>query len=196
MRVGMQLRGISSILTPSTQPLPSARYTRTAVWLHWILGIALLGQIAFGFMLDEIAPRATPARSGVVNLHKSCGIVLGLLIAVRLCWRLAHAPPPWPVAMGEAERRAARTVHAALYVCMVVMPLSGYIASNFSRFGISFFGIAWPPWGPALPSVYAFFNGVHVTTAMVFSALIAGHVLAALKHAVFDRDGVFSRMMN
>jgi cytochrome b561 len=175
--------------------LPSARYTRTAVWLHWLLAAALLGQIAFGLLLDEIAPRATPARSGVVNLHKSFGIMLGLLIAVRLAWRLSHPPPPWPATMGEAERRAARAVHAALYACMAVMPLSGYIASNFSRFGISFFGIAWPPWGPPLPAVYAFFNGVHVTTAMVFCVLIVGHVLAALKHAVLDRDGVFARML-
>jgi cytochrome b561 len=190
------IRGISSISTPGPQGLPSARYTRTAIWLHWLLGAALLGQIAFGFMLDEIAPRATPERSGVVNLHKSFGIVLGLLIAARLAWRLSHAPPPWPATMSEAERRAARAMHAALYVCMVVMPLSGYIASNFIRFGISFFGIAWPPWGPPLPSVYAFFQGVHVTTAVVFSALIVGHVLAALKHAVLDRDGVFARMLN
>ncbi|MEJ8810172.1 cytochrome b [Variovorax ureilyticus] len=174
----------------------SARYTRTAVWLHWLLAAALLGQIAFGFLLDEIAPRATPARSGVVNLHKSFGIVLGLLIAARLGWRISHAPPPWPATMREVERRAARSVHVALYVCMAVMPLSGYVASNFSRFGITFFGIAWPPWGPPLPSVYAFFHGVHVTTAWIFCALIAGHVLAALKHAVVDRDGVFARMLN
>jgi len=192
----MRVHGISSISTSSPRVVPSTRYTRTAVWLHWLLGVALLGQIAFGFMLDEIAPRATPARSGVVNLHKSFGIVLGLLIAARLCWRISHAPPPWPATMGEIERRAARAVHAALYVCMVLMPLSGYIASNFSRFGITFFGVAWPPWGPPLPAVYAFFNGVHVTTAMVFTALIAGHVLAALKHAVLDRDGVFARILN
>lgn len=191
----MQSSGISSARTASPRVLPSARYTRTAVWFHWLLGIALLGQIAFGFLLDEIAPRATPERSGVVNLHKSIGIVLGLLIVLRIVWRLSHASPPWPAVMGEMERRAARTVHVALYVCMVVMPLSGYIASNFSRFGITFFGFAWPPWGPPLPSVYAFFGLVHVTTAMVFTVLIAGHVLAALKHA-FDRDGVFGRMLN
>ena len=192
----MHLHGISTATPTSAQLTPSARYTRTAVWLHWLLGFALLGQIMFGFMLDEIAPRATPARSGVINLHKSLGIVLGMLIAVRLCWRLSHTPPPWPATMGEFERRAARAMHAALYVCMVVMPLSGYIASNFSRFGITFFGMAWPPWGPPLPAVYAFFNGVHVTTAMIFTALIAGHMLAALKHAVLDRDGIFGRMRN
>ena len=163
--------------------------------MHWLLGLALFAQIAFGFLLDDIAPRGTPARSGVVNLHKSCGITLAVLIAARLCWRLSHAPPPWPAAMAQGERRAAQWVHRALYACMVVMPLSGYVASNFNRFGITFFGFAWPPWGPAWPEAYALFNGVHIVTAYVLCVLIGGHILAALKHAWIDRDGLFSRML-
>jgi cytochrome b561 len=184
---------------PKTPGVPGtdvhARYTRVAVWLHWLIALALLGQIGFGFLLDDIAPRHTPARSAVVNLHKSCGIVLGVLILTRLAWRLFHAPPPWPASMTTAQRLAARGVHIALYVCMVVMPLSGYVASNFNRFGITFFGFAWPPWGPPLPGVYDFLGEVHGVTAVVFCVLIAGHVLAALKHALIDRDHVFSRML-
>ena len=45
-----------------------------------------------------------------------------------------------------------------------------------------------------MPQVYDLFNGVHVGTAFIFTALIAGHVLVALKHALIDRDGVFSRI--
>jgi cytochrome b561 len=45
-----------------------SRYDRVAIVLHWLIGIALLGQITFGFLLDEIAPRGTPERSGVINL--------------------------------------------------------------------------------------------------------------------------------
>jgi len=32
--------------------------------------------------------------------------------------------------------------------------------------------------------VYALFNGIHVVTAFVFCALIAGHVAMALKHTL------------
>jgi cytochrome b561 len=173
----------------------SPHYTRTAVAMHWLFGLALLGQIAFGFLLDAIASRGTPARAGTVNLHKSFGIVLAALLVARLAWRLSHPPPVWPVTMAPWERRAARQVHRAMYVCMLLMPLSGYVASNFSRFGVRFFGFAWPPWGPEAPQVYAVFNGVHIATAYVFCALIAGHVLAALKHALVDRDTVLSRIL-
>jgi len=170
------------------------RYSRVSILLHWVIGLALLGQIAFGFLLDDIAERGTPARAGVVNLHKSFGLVLAALIVVRLAWRIRHRPPGWPNAMPAWQRRAAELGHRALYGCMLGMPLSGYIASNFSRHGIRFFGIALRPWGPDLPQVYAVFNGLHVALAFVFCVLIAGHLAAALKHALVDHDAVFQRM--
>jgi cytochrome b561 len=172
----------------------SNRYDSVAIALHWLIGAALLGQIAFGFLLDEIAPRGTPARSGVINLHKSFGIVLLLLIVLRIAWRLAHRPPAWPGTMPAWQQAAATVVHRAMYACMIVMPLSGYIASNFSKHGVKFFGTALAPWGPEMPKVYDVFNGIHVATAFVFIALIACHVAAATKHALVDRDGHASRI--
>lgn len=175
--------------------MQTLRYDRVAVTLHWLIGLALLGQIGFGFMLDDIAPRGTPARAATINLHKSFGMVLGVLIVVRLAWRMRHAAPAWPAVMSATQQRAATFGHRMLYACMLVMPLSGYTASNFSKHGVKFFGTALKPWGADLPQVYNFFNAIHVSTAVVFSALILGHVAIALKHALVDRDGVFSRIL-
>jgi cytochrome b561 len=172
-----------------------ARYGRVAAWLHWAIGIALLGQMAFGFLLDEIAPRGSPARSAVINLHKSIGIVLGILIVARIVWRVGHAPPAWPDSMSNRQQRAAALGHRTLYGCMLAMPLAGYVGSNFSKHGIRFFGVPLAPWGPDWPAAYSFFVGVHVATAFLFAALIAGHVAMALKHALVERDSVFSRIV-
>jgi len=182
--------------TPSRAPSasPDGRHDPVAAALHWLIGAALLGQIAFGFLLDDIAPRGTPSRTAVINLHKSFGIVLGLAIVLRLGWRLAHPPPPWPRSMPAWQRRAARLGHGALYACMVVMPLSGYVGSNFSKYGVKFFDRTLAPWGPDLPAVYEALGRVHVVTGWLFTALIAGHVLAALQHAFVARDGVFARI--
>lgn len=179
---------------PNPKPRLPGRYDRVAAALHWLIGVSLLGQIAFGFLLDEIAPRGTPARGAVINLHKSVGIVLGLAIVLRVLWRLAHRPPGWGAALPAWQQRAARLGHVALYLCMVTMPLSGYVASNFSKHGVKFFGVTLPAWGPNLPDVYAALNLVHVVTAWVFSALIVGHVAMALRHALVDRDGILFRM--
>ena len=169
-------------------------YGRFASALHWLIGIALLAEIVFGFLLDDIAPRGTPARAAVINLHKSTGVLLGLLVVLRLAWRWRHAAPPWPEAMPAWQRSAARLLHAAMYACMLVLPLSGYVASNLSKNGLKVFGYWLRPWGPDLPAVYAAFNVLHVATAWAFTALIAGHVLLAVKHVIVDRERLFARV--
>ena len=172
-----------------------SRYDRVAAWLHWGIGALLLAEIVFGLLLDDIAPRETPARAGVINLHKSVGIVLGVLIVLRIVWRLGHAPPPWPPSMSAARQRAANAGHVALYACMLVAPLSGYIGSNFSRHGVRFFGAELAPWGPDWPRAYAFLVGVHDVSSYLLLALTIGHVAMALRHALVEHDGIFDRIV-
>jgi cytochrome b561 len=170
------------------------RYTATAIALHWLIAVLLLGQFAFGLMLGDI-PRGTPERGVYVNLHKSTGILIGLLILLRIAWRLTHAPPPLPATMPAWQRHLARFSHAALYLCMLMLPLSGYLASNFSKHGIKFFNLVrLPPWGPDDRALYAFFNGTHHITALVLALFVGLHVLAVAKHMVFDHDGLLWRM--
>jgi len=171
-----------------------ARYTTTAITLHWLIALLLLGQFAFGLLLDDIQ-RGTPARGIYVNLHKSSGILIGLLILARIGWRLTHRPPPLPDTMPAWQRHAARLSHIVLYLCMAMLPLSGYLASNFSRHGIKFFNVVhWQPWGPDDKTLYAFFNQTHHLAALLLAIFVALHLLAVAKHMLIDRDGLLLRM--
>src|SRR3977135_1029707 len=171
------------------------RYSRTAILLHWLIALAVLGQIAFGWYL-QLIPRGVPDRAVFVNFHKSTGLVIGLLIVFRLAWRLTHTPPPRPESMPAREPSAARLNPALAYACMLIMPIAGYTASNFSKFGVKLFNaVLLPPWGVDDRGVYAFFNGLHVATSYVFVTLIAVHMLAAAKHPVFPRHGILRRML-
>ena len=169
------------------------RYTGVAITLHWLIAALVVAQIAFGWYLQSV-PRKTPDRTIYVNFHKSTGLTIGLLILVRLAWRLTHKAPPLPDTIPTWQRTAARTSHFALYACMLIMPAAGYLASNFSKFGVNFFNaVLLPPWGVDDRRLYALFNTTHVVTSYVFVALIAVHVVAALRH-LHLRDGVFDRM--
>jgi cytochrome b561 len=171
----------------------TTHYTKVAIVLHWLIAAFLLGQIAFGWFLETV-PRGTPMRGVYVNLHKSTGLTLALLIVARVLWRLANHPPQLPSFMPSWERRAATWSHLALYACMLGMPLSGYIASNFSSHGVKLFnGIFLPPWGTDNARVYAIFNTTHVILSYMFVALILLHVCAAVRH-VAHRDGILSRI--
>ena len=77
---------------------------------------------------------------------------------------------------------------------MLIMPTAGYVASNFSKFGVNYFNaVLFPPWGVDDRRIYAVFNTTHVVTSYVFVTLIVIHVLAALRH-LYLRNGVFRRM--
>jgi cytochrome b561 len=180
----------------SGRPAPDvpARYGRVAIAFHWLIAVFVLAQIAFGWFLEEI-PRGTPMRGFYVNLHKSTGLTLALLIVFRLGWRLTHPPPQLPSFVPPWERVASRVNHLGLYICMLVMPSSGYIASNFSKYGVKLFNvILLSPWGIDDRRIYAVFNTMHVATSYLFVGLIALHILAAVRHGV-RRDGVVARML-
>ena len=168
-------------------------YTPTAKVLHWLVAVAAFGQLALGFWMIQL-PNTGGGQAQWFNLHKSIGITLGLVILLRLAWRLTHRTPPLPEAISAWQRSLARFCHFALYVCMVVIPLSGYLGSSFTNYPIKYFGHTLPQWGWDSPALKERFSQVHLTAIVIFVVLIALHVAAVLKHLLIDRDGIFQRM--
>jgi cytochrome b561 len=78
---------------------------------------------------------------------------------------------------------------------MLMLPLSGYLASNFSKYGVKFFNVVrMPPWGPDDKVLYGFFNQMHQLTALLLAVFVGVHVLAVAKHMLIDHDGLLLRM--
>jgi cytochrome b561 len=169
-------------------------YTRTAVILHWLIAICVIAQIALGLWMIGIPKDPPGLRAWWFNLHKSIGLTLGILILVRVGWRLTHRAPPLPDTMPRWERIAASANHLLLYACMIVQPVSGYLGSSFTKYPIIYFGNKLPHWGWDAPALKAICSTVHLTSATLLIALIALHIAAALKHRFVDRDRVFQRM--
>jgi cytochrome b561 len=171
-----------------------ASYTRTAIVLHWLIAIGVFAQLSLGLWMIGI-PKSPPGlRAYWFNVHKSIGITLGVLILVRVLWRLAHRAPPLPTTLPAWQRIAARANHMALYGCMVIMPLAGFLGSSFTGYPIKYFGHTLPHWGWESQVLKEFCSIVHLTTAIVLMVLIAIHVAAALKHLLARREPVFQRM--
>ncbi|OGI67085.1 MAG: hypothetical protein A2W18_06715 [Candidatus Muproteobacteria bacterium RBG_16_60_9] len=172
--------------------MPTATYTRTAIALHWILALLVGVMIALGLYMTDL-PRNTPDRGWYFNLHKSLGLAAAAIILLRVVWRLRFTPPPHSLATPPWQAAAAMISHLALYACMVIMPLAGYLGSAFNKYGVKFFGVALPNWAWDDPRLREIFVTVHHWTARLLIALIVVHIAAALYHAV-RRDGVFRRM--
>ena len=170
------------------------RYTGVAILLHWLIALLVFALVGLGWYMVDI-PKNTPERSYFYNLHKSIGVTTFFFILVRVVWRLTHVPPRLPESLRAWEATVATWSHRVLYACLLVMPLSGYIASNFTKFGVKYFGIEFPPWGPEDKTLYGIFNSIHVFTSYLFVAVIALHVAGAFKHLILDKDAVFRRML-
>jgi cytochrome b561 len=169
------------------------KYKPIAMLLHWLMAVAIIGQAGLGVWMGDI-PKGTPERAYYFNLHKSIGLVIALFILWRIVVRLKNTPPALPP-MPNWERIAAKTSHYLLYTCMILLPLSGYLASNFTKYGIKFFGYQIAPWGPENKTVYEVFNTAHSITGNVLIGVMVIHVLAAFKHWLIDKDTVMQRML-
>lgn len=170
-----------------------ARYTGTAIALHWLIAIAVIAQFAWGWYMQSIPKQPVGMRADAFNLHKSVGMTIFLLMAVRLGWRLRHPPPPMP-AMPRWQARAATSIHALLYVALFVQPLAGYLGSEWSGYPVRYFGVTLPAWLGKNVTLKDLMSTIHLANSWLLAGLVALHVAGAAKHALIDRDRLLARM--
>jgi cytochrome b561 len=169
------------------------RYGTVAQALHWVIVGLLVVQVTLGRIADELPlgleKLVTLAR------HKSFGITILALAAIRLAWRWFDPPPPEPP-MPKWQLAAARLNHRALYVILFAMPLSGWLMSSASNIPVSWFGLVQlPDFVQPDRELKLRFHDVHVWLSYALYALAGLHVAAALKHQFVDKDGLVLRML-
>ncbi len=168
-----------------------ARYSRTAIALHWLMAVALIALL----LLGEQTMGSHTARF-LPSLHASAGLVLFLMAGLRLYWRWKN-PPPNAISASALERMLAKLSHLALYAAMLLIPLTGWLSytEHVRRsLGIrpaSWFGFAIP----LLPDFGINWHIIHNLGGKALLLLIAIHAAAALKHHFYDKNETLKRML-
>jgi cytochrome b561 len=170
------------------------RYGAAARAFHWLTVGMLLVIIPLGLVMGRL-PRGLLQDTCFIT-HESLGLsVLGLTL-LRFAWRLAHPAPPPSADLLPLERRASGTVHAALYLVLLAMPITGYLFINFRGITLHYFGlIAVPPLVAQDKPVGDFALFVHTSLQWAIYALVVLHVAAALHHHFLRRNDVLQRML-
>ena len=171
-------------------------YTKVAILLHWLIGLAIIFMLGFGLLLDDIP---NEYKFKAYQLHKSIGLTILVLSFVRLFWRMTHAVPPLPDHMKTWEKLAAKLSHYLFYVLMIGIPLTGWalVSSSPMNFPTLWFGLfQWPH----LPLDHTKelsdgFAETHELLAYLTIVLLGMHIAAALKHHFIDKDNVLIHMV-
>jgi cytochrome b561 len=172
----------------------AARYTTTAIALHWSIALLLLCSAGLGLYMVGLT--LSPAKLKLYSWHKWVGVTIFMLAVLRVAWRLTHPAPPLSDATPPWQRKAAAVSHFLLYLLLLSIPVSGWLMSSALGVQTVYLGLL------PLPDLLARDKAlgeqlklVHLTLNCTLAALVAVHAAAALKHHFVDRDDVLHRML-
>ena len=175
---------------------PEPRYSWPARHLHWITaGIVLLLVIPMGVWLAYFRPADEALKLRLYNLHESFGILVFVLALIRLAYRGLRPAPPWPSDTPVSIRRMARISHALLYLLLILMPITGFLATNAWGFPLAIFNVLPLPSPIGKDEALAkVLSTLHWTGAALMGSLIALHFAGAVYHRFIKRDRLARRM--
>lgn len=119
---------------------------------------------------------------GLYEWHKSLGVLVFVLFWLRVLTRWLTTVPPLPETIPAIQRFTAHIVAYLLYICMLVMPVSGYAVSNMNGYGVKFFGYPLPTMFAENPELAQLAEQIHTYTAYVLLGLLALHILGVILH--------------
>lgn len=164
-----------------------------AKFFHWIVALGILVNGVWGLLMTDMAPSMN--KITIYALHKSIGLTILALFALRLTWRLYDRAPP-DVPMPRWQRIVAHATHILLYGFILAIPLSGWIFNSLHGYPLQWFKLFNLPALAAKNDELSEVAGeVHEWLFYLLLLVLVGHAGAALKHHFFDRDNVLRRML-
>ncbi|MBV8683244.1 MAG: cytochrome b [Caulobacteraceae bacterium] len=160
--------------------------------LHWLMAICILTMFFVGV---GMVSTVTPKYLRLIELHKTVGILLLILVVIRIAARWRYGAPALPANLPVPIKLAAGLSHYVLYGLMIVMPLLGWAMLSAANYPVVVFGgLRLPPIAPQGELLHTVLWDAHHYLAFVFFAVVLAHLSAALMHALIRRDGVFEAM--
>lgn len=166
------------------------RYGALTKLLHWSMALLVFWQLLkFG---DRIFDGEHWVGQTLVPWHVSIGSLMLLLILVRLAWAagLRHQRPQ----QDPAQALLVKAGHGALYLGLLLMPITGVMVMLGGGHGITAFGIELFAEGEEIAWAQAL-GQLHSPIAWILTVLIVGHIGMALIHHFVKRDDTLKRMV-
>ena len=170
------------------------RWGAVSQWLHWTVVLLIIGLATVGLLMTEMPN--SPRKIEIYALHKSFGLTVLALAAIRLAWRLyAGTPTPVP-GTPRWQARIASLTHALLYGVLFAMPLTGWLFNSAAGYPLQFFGLFnLPALTGSDEALRETALSLHEAGFWVLLALVVLHAGAAFYHHLFLEDATLRRML-
>ncbi|MEY2113595.1 MULTISPECIES: cytochrome b [Rhodanobacter] len=163
-----------------------------AKFFHWIIALGILGNGLFGLLMDLAS--SPMQKINWLALHKSIGLTVLALVLLRIAWRWTDRRPPEEPAP-RWQQLAAHAAHGALYVLIVLLPLSGWWFNSVTGKPLQWFKLFnLPALAQKNDALRDFAHGVHEYLFWFLILVLVAHVGGALKHHLLDHDNTLRRM--
>jgi cytochrome b561 len=158
--------------------------------IHWLTVLMLVGSFTLVWSIGWLP--AGSAQAQAVGLHRTIGLLVLTVTALRvICWLASRRPP----GIGTLSWRwAAGVVQAMMVASLLIVPLLGWAYTNARGHAVFLLGIRLP----SLIFKDQYFSRVaiesHEFLAYALLTLIGAHVAAALWHHMVLHDATLKRM--
>jgi cytochrome b561 len=169
-------------------------YGLVAMLFHWLMAIAVVGMFSLGWWMVDLDYYHSWRKDGP-DLHRSIGVLLVLVWALRLAWRIKDVSPQ-PLAHKGLIAGLAKMMHGLLYLLIPMTGLAGYLISTADGRGVEVF--EWftvPATFTGIENQEDLAGEVHWYLALTLIVGAGLHGLAALKHHFIDKDSTLTRML-
>jgi superoxide oxidase len=174
---------------PHTRPA----FDALTITLHWTTLFLILGLLGTGLLHSETRDRSLA--EFLLQIHRSVGVTIWVLTALRLGWRLTRARmPPFPVSMTSSHRLIVRLSEYGLYALLLFQPGTGLGQTLLQSRPFEVFGWNAPVIFAKNLQLAAAFHEAHELGAWCLISLAGMHALAALFHHFVLRDDVLETM--
>jgi cytochrome b561/polyisoprenoid-binding protein YceI len=160
--------------------------------LHWLIAVLIIGLLPVGLGMTQL--ENSPFKLEVFAMHKSFGLVVFFLGVIRILWRFFSIRPDHLETHKGWEVNLASAAHFWLYVCIIGMPLTGWLMSSAAEFPVPFFGYQMPHLLGKDPALAQTFERAHGILGYTLLVVLALHAAGALKHHLIDKDVTLKRM--
>lgn len=167
-------------------------YGRVFRILHW--GVALCFVIAVTVVLSRTFIEDPGLDKQFVAVHRSFGMATLFLVVLRLCWRLFTRDYPY-TGNSPILQFVAAISHATIYMFLLITPFLGWMEASARHKPVFIFGMKLPMLIERNLELAEELQSWHIQLATVFCAVVSFHVMSALWHHFFRRDGVLYSMI-